>query len=86
MDQPSTHVLPLDPDASDINAGDEARIAHDTVSEKLNDAQTPSYQAEFDPDEAESAGAFFDDALSHDDAISSAHDSAHFTPPSSREL
>ena len=83
MNQPSTQILPLDPDATDVNAGAEAPIAPDTVSEKLTDALTPTYQAEFDPEEAESAGAFIEDALSQDDAISSAHDSAHFAPHSS---
>ena len=39
--------------------------------EKLADAQIPGYQAEFDPDEAERAGAFVEDALSEQDAIES---------------
>jgi len=33
------------------------------VREKLIDAQTPGYQAEFDPEEAERAGAFVEEAL-----------------------
>jgi hypothetical protein len=41
----------------------------DIVSEKLSDAQTPGFVAEFDPDEAERAGAFNEDALSEADAI-----------------
>jgi hypothetical protein len=41
----------------------------DTVSEKLSDAETPGFFAEFDPDEAERAGAFNEDALSEADAL-----------------
>jgi hypothetical protein len=46
----------------------------DAVSEKLADALTPGYQAEFDPDEAERAGAFAEDALSEEDAMNSTDD------------
>lgn len=79
MDQFNAKIIPFDPEARFITV---ATIAPDTVSEKLNDALTPSYQAEFDPQEAESAGAFFEDALSEDDALVSTHDSAHFAPQS----
>jgi hypothetical protein len=48
------------------------------VSEKLQDALTPGYQAEFDPAEAEAAGAFEEDALSEADALASSHDTLHF--------
>ena len=41
------------------------------IREKLNDAMTPGFQAEFDPDEADQAGAFFEDALSEEDALAS---------------
>ena len=44
--------------------------------EKLLDAMTPGYQAEFDPDEAEQAGAFVEDALSEQDAAESGDDLA----------
>lgn len=40
----------------------------DTVHEKLKDSLTPGYEAEFDPEEAEAAGAFMEDALSEQDA------------------
>lgn len=43
----------------------------DALSEKLADALTPGYQAEFDPDEAVRAGAFTEDALSEVEAIES---------------
>lgn len=87
MNEPGTQIPSLDAGDIDTETVDVARVAPDSVSEKLNDALTPSFQAEFDPEEAEVAGAFFEDALSEDDAISSAHDSAHFAlhtaPPKS---
>ncbi len=47
-----------------------------TLAEKLTDALTPGYQAEFDPDEAERAGAFVEDALDEQDAMESSVDLA----------
>jgi hypothetical protein len=44
------------------------------LDEKLNDALTPGFEAECDPQEAEEAGAFKEDALSEQDAIDSAID------------
>jgi len=41
------------------------------IREKLIDAMTPGFQAEFDPDEAEQAGAFIENALSEEDAMAS---------------
>lgn len=41
---------------------------------KLTDAMTPGFQAEFDPAEADAAGAFQEDALSEADAMASTHD------------
>ena len=41
------------------------------IREKLMDAMTPGFQAEFDPDEADQAGAFIEDALSEEDAMAS---------------
>ena len=46
-------------------------VAEDVIKEKLLDAMTPGYQAEFDPDEADRAGAFIEDALSEEDALAS---------------
>ena len=46
--------------------------------EKLTDALTPGFQAEFDPEEAEMAGAFHEDALSEHDAAASSDDLANF--------
>jgi hypothetical protein len=48
----------------------------DVLAEKLNDAMTPGFEVEFDPDEAERAGAFKEDALSEADALDSCLDLA----------
>ena len=50
---------------------DDYASATEALREKLTDAQTPGYQAEFDPEEAERAGAFVEDALSEQDATDS---------------
>lgn len=44
------------------------------LHEKLADALTPCFQAELDPEEAEHAGAFLENALSEQDAADSADD------------
>ena len=59
---------------------DAAGFDRDTVIDKLHDAQIPGYHAEFDPAEAESAGAFFEDALSEGDVLDSVHDRTPFIP------
>jgi len=46
----------------------------EALLEKLADAATPGFQAEFDPGEAERAGAFREDALSEADALESVFD------------
>jgi hypothetical protein len=48
----------------------------DAVLLKLRDAATPGFMAEFDPEEAELAGAFVEDALTPDEALDSATDLA----------
>jgi hypothetical protein len=45
-----------------------------TLREKLLDALVPGFAAEFDPDEAQRAGAFVEDALTEADAADSATD------------
>lgn len=50
--------------------------AADPIRDKLADAMTPGYQAEFDPDEAERAGAFIEDALTEQEAAESGEDLA----------
>ena len=56
-------------------------VAAGALREKLLDAMTPGYQAEFDPDEAEQAGAFIEDALSEQDAAESDIDLVDATAP-----
>lgn len=76
---------PPPPATGQADADDEDDLLHfntelvvqDPVHQKLADAQTSGYQAEFDPAEAEAAGAFIEDALTETDALDSAHDNAH---------
>ena len=60
----------------ELPAIDDNAAAAGALREKLNDAATPGYQAEFDPEEAERAGAFVEDALSEQDAAESGDDLA----------
>jgi hypothetical protein len=53
---------------------DEAVSAAEALREKLSDALLPGYRVECDPEEAERAGAFIEDALSELDAAESAFD------------
>jgi hypothetical protein len=46
-------------------------VTDETIKEKLVDAMIPGFQAEFDPEEAERAGAFIEDALNETDALES---------------
>jgi len=50
---------------------DDQANAGAALREKLADAMTPGFQAEFDPEEAELAGAFVEDSLSEADAAES---------------
>ena len=84
MNDQTTTITPLNDEApnadmkEDAFALEAALITLDLIREKLIDAQTPGYQAEFDPIEAEAAGAFPEDALSEADALASTHDYLHF--------
>ena len=60
----------------DVPAIDDTAAAAAALHEKLTDALTPGYQAEFDPEEAVRVGAFFEDALSEADAAGSSDDLA----------
>ena len=60
----------------ELPAIDDNAAAAGALREKLADAATPGYQAEFDPEEAERAGAFVEDALSEQDAAESGDDLA----------
>ncbi len=55
---------------------DDETILREMVTEKLDDIRTPGFVAEFDPDEAEMAGAFREDALSEGDALEAMFDSS----------
>ena len=49
-------------------------VQRQVIEQKMADAQTPGFQAEFDPDEAELLGAFKEDALSELEALDSSID------------
>lgn len=54
---------------------DRETAAADAFNEKLSDAEnSPGFAAEFDPEEADKAGAFEEDALSETDALASSVD------------
>lgn len=55
---------------------DDTAASAAALREKLNDALTPGYQVEFDPEEAERVGAFREDALNELDAAGSIDDLA----------
>ncbi|QPC03121.1 conjugal transfer protein TraD [Xylella fastidiosa subsp. multiplex] len=57
---------------------DDATNVTDTVREKLIDAETPGFQAECDPNEADCAGVFVEDSLSEEDALDTATDICGF--------
>jgi hypothetical protein len=59
---------------NDETSFDDEANATAALREKLADAETPGFQAEFDPDEAARAGAFVEDALSEADALDKAID------------
>ncbi len=46
----------------------------EVIHQKLLDAQTPGFKAEFEPFEAEMLGAFAEDALNEKDALESVID------------
>ena len=61
----------------DSSAGlcfDDAVSAAEALREKLSDALIPGYRVECDPEEAERAGAFVEEALSEADAAESGVD------------
>ncbi|MEQ1544588.1 hypothetical protein [Methyloglobulus sp.] len=59
------------------NHSDDKAVADEVLIDKLTDAMTPGFASEFDPDEAERAGAFEEDALNEADALDSCIDSEH---------
>ena len=66
--------LPHPVSVQQTNAPGTASADPETVRAKLLDMETVGFVAEFDPDEAEMAGAFVEDALSDADAMASVID------------
>ena len=64
---------------------DDQANAGAALREKLADAMTPGFQAEFDPEEAERAGSFVEDALSEADAAESDADLVNAAVPADQE-
>lgn len=50
---------------------DKPKELREIVYEKLDDAQTPGANVEFDPEEADLAGAFEEDSMTEQDALES---------------
>ena len=69
-DETNPEMIPAIPDPG-LN---DREMRRQVIALKLFDAQTPGFQAEFDPDEAELLGAFREDALSETDALDSSID------------
>jgi len=53
---------------------DNLEIMDQVIKEKLLDAETPGFEAEFSPDEADLLGAFEETALTEKDALDSVID------------
>jgi hypothetical protein len=68
-------------DENDDEKDDDQATATAVLREKLIDVLIPGYQVEFDPEEAEKAGAFVEDALSEQDAADSDIDLVDATVP-----
>ncbi|MCP5275239.1 MAG: conjugal transfer protein TraD [Burkholderiales bacterium] len=71
MNNPADDDINLD--ISDTGLSDQ-EMKRQLIAQKLTDAQTLGFQAEFDPDEAELLGAFEEDALSEFEALDSSID------------
>ena len=78
---PKNDVIFTEKADDQANAADDQPNTAGALREKLLDAMTPGYQAEFDPDEAEQVGAFIEDALSEQDAAESDIDLVDATAP-----
>ena len=55
-------------------AEEDHKIMNQVIKEKLLDMETPGFQAEFTPDEADLLGAFEETALTEQDALDSVID------------
>jgi len=56
------------------NPFDESKDIDEVLVNKLADAMIPGLEVDFDPDEAERAGAFIEDAITEADALDSCID------------
>lgn len=72
----------MKPEDSRAEAPDDDQLGSDAaLRDKLTDALFPGYKVEFDPDEAETAGAFQEHALSEADAAESGIDLVDASSP-----
>lgn len=73
---------------TNATATDDAVIAFrdEVIRQKLIDAEVPGAVVEFDPDEADRAGAFVEDALSEADAREAEEGMDQHAAPSRSEL
>lgn len=55
---------------------DASNVSDEILLAKLADAETPGFEVDFDPDEAERVGAFLEDALTEEEARESTIDLA----------
>lgn len=76
MSQHPLHAAANDEPMAVLRTADEAAVSSEVLRENMADAMTPGYQVEFDPEEAERAGAFREDALSEEDAAASSDELA----------
>lgn len=76
MNEKNTSTSDQDDRQGGLPLMDDETPDREIVREKMLDAMTPGFQAEFDPDEADLAGAFVEDALSEQDAIEGSEDLA----------
>ena len=60
--------------AGEDGSWDDREAMAAVIAEKLIDMETPGFEAEFDPLEAERLGAFKEDALTEQDALDSTID------------
>ncbi|WP_407965782.1 hypothetical protein [Bartonella sp. C271] len=58
----------------DETISNEQKYADEVLNEKLRALMIPGLKVEFDPEEAERLGAFFEDTLSEEDALDGAID------------
>ncbi len=64
----------LTSDEVEVIKFDDETTASEALHEKMQDLMIPGFIVEFDPDEAERAGAFQEDALTEADALESGID------------